>query len=124
MTFNPMMGYAVVRFRDLLPKAPSVIELGSQTLTIRVSGHPKITTVPEFYEHLGFERYDSIDFNGKGTILDDLNTTSTPKDDLRPRNQQRHRGAHIQPSRRFSELSRSLQGRRDHVARPSVDQLE
>ena len=28
MTFNPMMGYAVDKFRGLLPEAPSVIELG------------------------------------------------------------------------------------------------
>ncbi len=74
-----MMVYAVVKFRDLLSKAPSVVELGSQTLTIGVVGHPEITTVPEFYEYLGFASYDSIDFNGKGTILGDLNTLLHPK---------------------------------------------
>lgn len=79
MSFNPMMGYAVMKIRDLLPKAPTVIELGSQTLTLQVDDQPQISTVPEFYSHLGFRKYDAIDFDGKGTINKDLNLLLNPK---------------------------------------------
>lgn len=66
MTWNPMMKDCVARLA--LPDKFAVLELGSQTMT---AGEKM--TVPEYYESLGAETYDALDFDGKGTILWDLN---------------------------------------------------
>jgi hypothetical protein len=67
------MARIVISIRHLLGEAPAVIELGSQTYDGRLDDYPKVKTVPEFYHQLGFETYDSVDFNGRGTIHKDLN---------------------------------------------------
>ncbi len=73
MTFNPMMGKAVMKIRQHLEgKDLSVIELGSQTLTFQLKDR-EFRDVPDYYDFLGFSRYESIDFDGKGTIKGDLN---------------------------------------------------
>lgn len=73
MTFNPMAGRAVIEIRPILPESPSVIELGSQTLSFRLKDNPEIEDVLGFYRHLKFERYASIDLDGKSTHAMDLN---------------------------------------------------
>lgn len=73
MTFNPMMATTLMRVRKHFAPDPTVVEMGSQTLTIRVKDQPEIQTAPEFYGHLGFKRYESIDKDDTGTISADLN---------------------------------------------------
>ena len=73
MTFNPCSGYSVIRIRPRLPEKPTVIELGSQTMSFSIGSEPQIKTVEQFYENLGFTKYDSIDFDGFATIHHDLN---------------------------------------------------
>ena len=73
MTFNPMTGKAVIDARQFLGKDPSVIELGSQTLTFRMKERDHVDTVQAFYKELGFVSYDAVDFDGRGTIEFDLN---------------------------------------------------
>lgn len=67
-----MMAGSICRLRERFPEHPAVCELGSQTLTVGIDGED-IKTVPEFYKFLGFSQYESIDFDGKGTISLDLN---------------------------------------------------
>jgi hypothetical protein len=85
MTFNPAMSKTVVRIREHLPESPSVIELGSQTLTVSFKDKPEVETVEDFYRELGFAKYDSIDANNKGTVFINLNyslETDCPRYDL------------------------------------------
>ena len=75
MTFNPLMTKAV---SGLMPffeatNSHSVIELGSQTLTVGFKERPDIETAEQFYKALGFERYEAIDTDGTGTMNLDLN---------------------------------------------------
>lgn len=73
MTFNPMMGKAVMKCRQFIEgNELSVIELGSQTLTFRLKDR-EFKDVPDYYDFLGFTQYESIDFDGKGTQTGDLN---------------------------------------------------
>jgi len=73
LAYNSLTGRLLSKIRPLLPDRPTVVELGSQSLTFEVGGHPDIDTVPALYAHLGFARYEAVDFNGEGTILGDLN---------------------------------------------------
>lgn len=52
-----------------LPQGFTVIELGSQMLVWTTPKRPART----FYQELGCSRYESIDGNGEGTIVHDLN---------------------------------------------------
>lgn len=73
MTFNPMMGKAVMKIRQHLEgKDLSVIELGSQTLTFQLKDRT-FKDVPDYYDFLGFSKYQSVDFDGRGTVKADLN---------------------------------------------------
>lgn len=85
MTFNPAIAKTVQQIRKFLPEEPTVIELGSQTLTVKFEDKPEIKTTPQFYEALGFVQYDAVDTDGKGTVSFDLNNVldnSGPKYDL------------------------------------------
>ncbi len=74
MTFNPMMAKAVVKIRQFLPKAPTVLEFGNQTLTVGIEG-TDISTVEGFYKNIGFKDYFAIDMNEKfGSKSADLNS--------------------------------------------------
>lgn len=72
MTFNPCAGAAVQRAKQHLGKSPTVLELGSQTLTFRVPDH-ELKSTPDYYTLLGFSRYEAIDFDETGTIKGNLN---------------------------------------------------
>ena len=72
--FNALAGQAVLRIRHALPKSPTVIEFGSQTIAFKIKDWPDVTTVPAFYRQLGFEKYDAIDLDDNGTIKANLNT--------------------------------------------------
>jgi len=63
MSFNPNAAKAVTRIRDRLPSLPTVVELGSQRFTTKVMGREHITTTKQFFDYLGFSRYDTVDFN-------------------------------------------------------------
>jgi hypothetical protein len=70
-----------------LPKGFTVVELGSQifhqgTRSINGKANPDWWRKParELYESLGCSRYESIDANGHGTLLADLNLPVTPAD--------------------------------------------
>lgn len=52
-----------------LPKGFHVVELGSQMLVYETPHRPAVT----LYRRLGCKRYESIDGNGQGTLLHDLN---------------------------------------------------
>ena len=74
MTFNPMMAKAVVKIRQFLPEAPTVLEFGNQTLTVGIEG-TDITTVEGFYKNIGFKDYFAVDMNEKfGSKIADLNS--------------------------------------------------
>lgn len=79
MTFNPAMGKAVIKHRDLLPENPTVLELGTQTLTFRMDTEEAkhIETTEQFYAHLGFSAYCAVDTNGQGDMDLDLNQVHT-----------------------------------------------
>ena len=76
MTFNPLMAKAVLGLREFLPPDPTVLELGSQTLTATLEGI-EASDVPSLYGALGFVGYDAIDTNGRGTL--DLNLNAVHK---------------------------------------------
>ena len=78
MTFNPAMSKTVVHVRKHLPEKASVIEMGSQSLTVKFKDRESIETVEDFYRELGFDKYDSMDANNKGTVLVNLNYSLDP----------------------------------------------
>ena len=78
MTFNPAMSKTVVHIRKHLPEKASVIEMGSQSLTVKFKDRENIETVEDFYRELGFDKYDSMDANNNGTVLVNLNYSLDP----------------------------------------------
>lgn len=72
MSWNPLMARTVLDIKEFFPKGPSVLELGSQTLTAKLEGM-NAHDVPSLYTELGFKSYDAIDVDGRGTMDLDLN---------------------------------------------------